>query len=157
MKILIFTEGTILMHSEGKNVSREIRVHQVKKGLPNVRDYANYIPIGNASTKIRKWESQGNKIFYLTSRRTPQEISDIRNVLGKFDFPKGNLLHRKENEKYKDIAEQLMPDVIVEDDCESIGGEIEMTYPNISEGARQKIKFISVKEFEGIDHLSDKL
>jgi ribosome biogenesis GTPase A len=157
MKILIFTEGTLLMHSEGTGVSTEARVQQSKDKITNVKDFARYIPIGNAQAKLRKWQSQGNEIFYLTSRKTPKEINDIQNVLDRFDFPKGRLLYRKENEDYKDVAEQLMPDIIIEDDCESIGGEIEMTYPNINEELKQRIKSVVVKEFGGIDHLPDNL
>jgi len=50
-----------------------------------------------------------------------------------------------------------MPDILIEDDCESIGGESEMTYPHIREDLKQKIKSIVVKEFQGIDHLPDSL
>jgi len=64
-------------------------------------------------------------------------------------------LFRKEGEKYKDVAEKLMPDVLIEDNCESIGGEPEMTYPHINEDLKKKIKSIIVKEFGGIGHLPD--
>jgi len=50
-----------------------------------------------------------------------------------------------------------MPDILIEDDCESIGGESEMIYPHIREDLKQKIKSIVVKEFQGIDHLPDSL
>ena len=46
-----------------------------------------------------------------------------------------------------------MPDVLIEDDCESIGGEKEMTYTNIREDLKFMTAHISVKEFGGIDHL----
>ena len=46
-----------------------------------------------------------------------------------------------------------MPDVLIEDDCESIGGTKEMTYPNMSNVAKQKIHSIVIKEFEGINNL----
>jgi hypothetical protein len=39
----------------------------------------------------------------------------------------------------KNVAEKLMPDIFIEDDCESIGGTQEMTSTH--------------KEFEGIDRL----
>ncbi|OGD56370.1 hypothetical protein A3E73_00070 [Candidatus Beckwithbacteria bacterium RIFCSPHIGHO2_12_FULL_47_17] len=38
-----------------------------------------------------------------------------------------------------------------------IGGEAEMTYPHIREDLKPKIKSIVVKEFQGIDHLPEKL
>ena len=48
-----------------------------------------------------------------------------------------------------------MPDLIIEDDCESIGGSSEMTYTYLKTELKAKIKLIVVKEFEGIDHLPD--
>ncbi len=60
-------------------------------------------------------------------------------------------------ETYKDIAERVIPDILIEDDCESIGGEKEMTITFVKPEIKQKIKSIIVKEFSGIDHLPDKL
>ncbi len=48
-----------------------------------------------------------------------------------------------------------MPDILIEDDCESIGGEKEMTYTNIKFDLKPKIKQIVIKEYRGIDNLSD--
>jgi len=48
-------------------------------------------------------------------------------------------------------------DVAVEDDCESIGGETEMTYPGIRPELKSKVKSVVVKESGGIDHLPDNL
>lgn len=142
MKILVFTEGTILIHSS-------------IKGFNN---YKNYFPIGNAQEKIQMWSDQGAEIFYLTSRETADEIADIKNILKKYNFPYcNNLLFKKNNETYKDIAEKLMPDILIEDDCESIGGKSEMTYTNIRRDLKQKIKSIIVREFSGIDNLPNNL
>lgn len=121
----------------------------------SVTDYAGYVPIGNAVEKIRKWQKQGNKIIYLTSRRTHKQVNDIQSVLQRYNFPVGILEYRKEGEEYKDVAERIMPDFLIEDDCESIGGEKEMTYPQIKSEAKTKIKSIVVKEFGGIDHLPE--
>ena len=102
MKILVFTEGTILMHLSAKNVDRKERVKQskaegiqreerkiaydtntepaaVKKG--SVYDLASYIPIGNAVEKLLNWQKQGAVISYLTSRRIKSEIETIQQVL----------------------------------------------------------------------------
>lgn len=49
-----------------------------------------------------------------------------------------------------------LPDVLVEDDCESIGAE-QITYPQIRPDLRSCIKSIVVPEFGGIDHLPDSL
>ena len=157
MKILIFTEGTILMHKMALGRPREKIVGQVKSKLKGVKNYVSYIPIGNAVSKIQTWQNQGAEICYLTSRRTPNEIEAIRNVLKNYNFPKGKLFYRKKNEQYKDVAEKLRPAILIEDDCESIGGEKEMTYPHIQIKLKQKIKLIPVKEFGGIDHLPDSI
>ena len=50
-----------------------------------------------------------------------------------------------------------MPDVLIEDDCESIGGKDEMTITHVKPDLKKKIKSIVVKEFSGLDHLPDKI
>ena len=47
--------------------------------------------------------------------------------------------------------------LLIEDDCESIGGEKEMTYPHITPELRTRITPIVIKEFSGLDHLPDEL
>ena len=152
MKILIFTEGTILMHKSAAGHTREEIVRQVTEKDHSVKDYSSYIPIGNSPKKITKWKQQGAKIFYLASRRKPEQIKDIKNVLKRYNFPDGELLFRKEGEEYKDVAETMIPDVFIEDDCESIGRD-EITYPHIKPKIQDKIHPIIVKEFAGIDKL----
>src|SRR5712692_2587983 len=61
------------------------------------------------------------------------------------------------DEQYSDVAERLLPDIIVEDDCASIGGEKEMTYPRIRPSLKTRIKSIVVREGLGIDHLPDEI
>lgn len=78
-------------------------------------------------------------------------------VLRKYNFPDAPVLTRSGNETYAQIVERLMPDILIEDDCESIGGENEMVYPHIDPRKRRSIKSIVVKEFSGIDDLSDDL
>ena len=128
----------------------------VKKG--SVYDLVNYILIGNAVNKILAWEKQGADICYLTSRRIKSEIDIIQQVLKKYNFSNpSNLYYRQQGKDYKDVAEKVMPDILIEDDCESIGGELEMTYTHIKPKLKKKIKSIVVKEFAGIDHLPDSL
>jgi hypothetical protein len=171
VKILVFTEGTILTNKKWIGLPREEVVKQIKKwstlpneeleklqkagDAPSHEYFAASVPIGNSAEKIEAWKKQGATIVYLTSRRKSHEINIIREVLRKYKFPEGKLLFRKEGEDYRDVAENIMPDVIVEDDCESIGGETEMTYPGIKPELKSKIKSIVVKEFGGIDHLPD--
>lgn len=175
MNILVFTEGTILVFLSGKNLPREeiVRLSQqagVQRVVRNIAllnnalspvepkgsvyDFASYIPIHHAVEKLTNWSKQGATIYYLTSRRTKKEIEAIKTVLDSYHFPDAhNILFRHKGENYKDVAKKLMPDILIEDNCESIGGNKEMTYPNMDQIAKQKIHSIVIKEFEGIDHL----
>jgi hypothetical protein len=157
MKILVFTEGTILMHSEALGLSRQEIVRQIQQGRVSALDYSSHIPLGRAVQKLQTWSRQGAEIAYLTSRRTPREIQAIQQVLTKHGFPPGELFFRRAGEQYKDVAERVLPHILVEDDCESIGGQKEMTYPHIQPELKTRIKAIPVREFGGIDHLPDNL
>jgi len=157
MKILIFTEGTIIMHKNAVRHTREEIVEQVKNNEGSVEDYTSYVPIGKAVEKVAIWKNQGAEILYLTSRKASEEVEDIRKVLKKHDFPESQLLFRQNNEEYKDIAEKIIPDILIEDNCESIGGINEMTITHIKPQIKSKIKSIAVKEFGGIDFLPDKI
>ncbi|MFH1253785.1 MAG: hypothetical protein V1664_05690 [Candidatus Uhrbacteria bacterium] len=156
MKLLIFTEGTILMHKNAVGRSREEIVRQVEDHEESVADFSSYVPIGWAVEKLKNWKNNGVEIFYLTSRRVSEEIDQIRAVLKKFDFSEGQLLFRQDGEEYKDIAERIVPDILIEDDCESIGGVDEITITHIDPEIKNKIKSVVVKEFAGIDNLPDK-
>jgi len=97
------------------------------------------------------------QILYLTSRVKPLEIEAIRSVLHKLGFPDGGLFHRRTNEEYSDAAERANPDMILEDDCESIGGAIETRYNHLKPEFKRKITSVTVKEFGGIDGLPEDL
>lgn len=158
MKILIFTEGTAIMHASALHATREERVRQSANETEGIDNFVAYIPNGNVVRKLKSWKNQGAQIYYLTSRRTPKEVEDIRFVLRSFYFPDPqNVFFRKEEQDYKDVAHELMPDILIEDDCESIGGEAEMTYPHMDPERKLKVRSIVVKEFEGIDLLPDDL
>ena len=158
MKLLIFTEGTILMYASGRGISRDQRVAQSLAHEASVYDFAHYLPIGHAVDKIDIWKDQSAEIFYLTSRTDPQEIADIQAVLDAYHFPDTHhLLHRRMGQAYAQVAEKLLPDILIEDNCESIGGDLEMTYPHIDLELKFKIKSVVIPEFGGIDHLPDNL
>ncbi|PIZ65364.1 hypothetical protein COY15_03390 [Candidatus Roizmanbacteria bacterium CG_4_10_14_0_2_um_filter_39_12] len=142
MKILIFTEGTALKPSSEKT-------HEA-------HEFRAYVPNGKVVQKLQHWKDQGEDINYLTSRTTRDEIDDIRFVLKKYNFPQiENLLFRNKGQEYKDVAEALIPDVFIEDDCASIGGEVEMTYPHITPEIQAQIHSIIVPEFANIDYLPE--
>jgi hypothetical protein len=157
MKILIFTEGTIIMHKTAIGHSRDEIVKQVENEEESVHDYQSYVPVGNAVKKLQNWKNDGAEILYLTSRKKSEEVKQIQNILKKFNFPDGQLLFRQKNEEYKDVAEKIIPDVLIEDDCESIGGIDEMTITHVKPEIKKKITSIPIKEFGGIDHLPDKI
>ncbi|MFC1727127.1 hypothetical protein ACFL0Y_01265 [Patescibacteria group bacterium] len=119
--------------------------------------FKTHIPVGKAVKKLKTWKDQGAEILYLTSRKERGQIEDVKKVLKKYGFPDGQLLFRRKGEKYQDVAERILPDVLIEDDCESIGGINEMTITFVNPKIKAKIKSIPVKEFGGIDHLPDKI
>ena len=145
------------MHKNARGHSREEIIKQVEGKEASVHDYKTYVPVGDAVKKLNNWKRDGAEILYLTSRRKAVEVEQIRNVLKKYDFPEGQLLFRQKNEEYKDVCERIIPDVLVEDDCESIGGTEEMTITHVKPEVKKKIKSIMVKEFAGINHLPDKV
>jgi len=155
IKILVFLHGTAIMHKNAAGFNREERVRQVKDREPSVFEYESYIPVGNVVQKLRNWERQGGEILYLSSHETDRDVAKDGAVLEKYGFPKGRVFYRHSGEQYKDVAERILPDVLIEDDCESIGGEKEMAYPHVRQELKKKIKSIIVKEFEGIDDLQD--
>ena len=168
MKILIFLQGTILMPKSAINKTREEIVEQVKRQGESIRDFDSYVPIGKVVDKLKKWAEQGAKILYVTSLTENKKargdeivgkegLKFDKQILDKYDFPKGEIFHREKGENYAQIAERIMPDVLIEDDCESIGGEKEMTITFIKPEIKGKIKSVVIKEFGGIDYLPDNL
>jgi hypothetical protein len=154
MRLAVFLHGTIIMHASGVGCTREERVAQVRRD-PSVHAYADYVPIGEAVAKLQCWHEQGAQIVYLSSHRDPQDVAKDELVLRRYAFPPGAVLFRQGGDTYGAVAERARPDVLIEDDCESIGGLSQMTYPHLPPEARQRIAVIVVREFEGIDHLPD--
>ncbi|KKS14092.1 MAG: hypothetical protein UU67_C0008G0024 [Candidatus Daviesbacteria bacterium GW2011_GWB1_41_5] len=157
MKIAIFLHGTTIMQKGAEGLSREERAKQVVDNEVSVHDYANYIPVDSAVDKLNKWINQGAEIVYLSSHESEGDVAKDKTVLNKYNFPVGPIYFRRSGETYAHLVENVLPDILIEDDCESIGGEIEMCYPNIKPEIKEKIKHIIVKEFQGIDHLPDNL
>ena len=137
IKILIFTEGTII---GPRNLFQHF-------------NHASYVPIGTSSEKTFDWYKQGADIIYLTSRKRKIQVVTIADILGRNNFAPGILISREGNEMYKDIVESVKPDILIEDDCRSIGGKWQMCITYVKPEIKRKIKSIVVKEFQGIDHL----
>jgi hypothetical protein len=157
MKILVFLHGTAIMHKNAQGHTRLERVQQVLDKDKSIYDFASYVPVGDVVRKLQTWKEQGAEIVYLSSHRQAEDIEKDKQVLRVHGFPEGQVFFRSSGEEYKDVAERALPDILIEDDCESIGGEKEMTYPNIRPELKAKIKSIVIQEFSGLDHLPDKV
>lgn len=140
-RILIFTEGTIL-------------------GPRHWWEFLNdrgYIPINLCYNKISRWFAQGARIAYLTSRRKPSDVATIAKILMDAGLPGSALYYRGKGEEYHQVAESLIPDVLIEDDCRSIGGQRNWTITYVRPEIKSRIHSIIVREFSGIDDLPDTL
>lgn len=158
MRLLIFLHGTAIMHPGAVGRTREERVAQVRaRADPALHDYAAYVPVDGVVAKLQRWRERGAQIDYLSSHRNPEDVAKDALVLQKHGFPPGRILAREPGESYGDVAGREMPDVLIEDDCESINGGGEITYPQIRPELRDRIKSIIVPEFGGIDHLPEPL
>lgn len=93
--------------------------------------------------------------MYLSSHQNEEDVKKDIKVLTEYNFPDAPVLYRQGKETYAKIAEGVMPDILIEDDCKSIGGESKMTYTHINSQKKHLIKSIVVKEFSGIDNLPD--
>lgn len=155
MKIMVFLHGTVIMHRNGLGRTPEERVRQVLEGNESLHDFASYVPVENAVQKLQAWNAQGVEIVYLSSHRRAEAVEQDKTVLQAYGFPNGQIFYRHSGESYADMAERILPDILIEDDCESIGGEAEMTYPHIRPDLKARIKSIVVKEFSGIDDLPE--
>jgi hypothetical protein len=154
MRLLVFLHGTVLMHGSAAGCSRAERVAQVRSRDPSIGDYGAYIPVGDAVAKLRRWRDLGAAIDYLSSHRNPDDVALDALVLRAHAFPEGRVLARAPGETYGDVAGREAPDVLIEDDCESISAD-QITYPQIRPDLRTRIKSIVIPEFGGIDHLPD--
>ena len=158
MRVLVFLHGTAIMHPGAVGRTREERVAQVRaRADPALHDYAAYVPVDAAVAKLQRWRQQGARIDYLSSHRNPDDVANDAIVLRKHGFPPGRVLAREPGESYGDVAGRALPDILIEDDCESLDGDDEITHPQIRPDLRARITSIVVPEFGGIDHLPDSL
>ena len=157
MKILVFLHGTVIMHSSAVGVPREERVRQSAAREPSVHDFASYVPVGDAVSKLHSWVRQGAEVVYLSSHRSVEDVRKDEEVLRRYCFPEGSVLQRWPDESYADVAVRALRDVLIGDDCESIGGAAEMVYPHLHDALSSRIHSIAVPQFGGIDHLPSDL
>lgn len=141
LKIMVFTEGTIL---KPKNAFLHFNI-------------STYIPIENAVDIIKSWDEQGAEIIYVTSSRKLKQVDAVNANLLKHKFKGTKLYYRNENQEYRDIVGLVVPNVLIEDDCRSIGGESQMCITHVKPEIKNKIKSIAVQEFKGIENLAKEL
>ncbi|HEX6932866.1 MAG TPA: hypothetical protein VF162_12030 [Streptosporangiaceae bacterium] len=155
MRVMVFLHGTSIMHGSAVGVPRAIRVRQVTGKDPAVGDFATYVPTDGAVTKIAAWQSRGAEICYLSSHRTAAEAAIDGSVLAGHGFPAGALYYRTGDESYADVARRWQADVVVEDDCESIGGRAQTTASWLARSPGRAVPCVVVPEFGGLAHLPD--
>ena len=136
-----------------RGLSRSDRVALSRARDPEAIDRAPVASEG-AVEKLRAWDRAGAEIVYLSARRTPEGQREDADALERLGFPRGRVLSRANGESYGDVAARERPDVVVEDDCESIGAA-EMTYPQLPAELRARVRSVVVPEFGGLAHLSD--
>ncbi|MFX1388339.1 MAG: hypothetical protein ACFE9M_14065, partial [Promethearchaeota archaeon] len=157
IRILVFLHGTSIMHRSALNLSRRQIVQQIIEDTDkSISDFAYYIPIGSVVKRLTSWQNQGADILYLSSHLSLENVKKDEIVLKKYNFPEGPIFYRKDAD-WNLTIEEAKPDIIIEDDCESIGGKFQMTYPNLKPKLQSRITSIVVKEFAGIDHLPDNI
>lgn len=155
MRLLVFLHGTILMHAGAIGRTRDERVAQSRSGSgAGLRDFGGYVPIGHSAAKLWRWQAEGAEIAYLSSHRSTAGVADDAAVLHRHGYPPGRILARRSDESYAQVVEREMPDILIEDDCESIGAA-EIAHPQLRQDLRALVKSIIVPEFGGIDQLPD--
>jgi hypothetical protein len=157
IRLLVFLQGTVLMHPDGVRHTRRERVAQARNRMhPGLYDFASYVPVDGAATKLRRWADRGAEIAYLSSHRDSNHLLEDALALRRWEFPPGRVLGRKRGESYGTVVERELPDVLIEDDCESLDGRSHIASEQIRPELRSRIAAIVVPEFGGIDHLPDK-
>lgn len=134
MRIMIFIEGTTFY----------------TKPLLFLFTKYGYKPIGNAVKTVNSLHEKGHEI-YLCSYVRKARYNFIKAIVDFYGMNYTEILCRKKGETYSKIVERLKPDILIEDDCKSIGGLKECCITHVKEEIKQNIQSIIVPEFAGID------
>lgn len=135
-KIMIFVEGTILKPKYNNILSRI--------------SMTTYIPINNAIETLKKWQEEGYEVIYLTSLKGRRAMKMAQH-LDELGFIGSMVGYRQKNQDYATLIKEELPDILIEDNCLSVGGEQNMCYNLLSDELKKEIKHIVVEEFKGID------
>jgi hypothetical protein len=155
VRILVFLHGTAIMHRTAVGRPRAERVRQSRQADRSVLDFASYVPTEAAVEKVRTWHGHGAAISYLSSHRDAADVELDRAVLTAHGFPAGPVLSREPGESYADVARRAGADILVEDDCESIGGRSRTVAADLAAAPGRAVTSVIVPEFGGLAHLPD--
>lgn len=137
MKIMIFIEGTTFY---------------TKPFLFLFSKYG-YQPIGNAVEIVNTWYEKGCEIYLLSYVRKAR-YNFIKSVVDFYSMRYTEILCRREGETYSEIVENLKPNILIEDDCKSIGGLKECCITDVKDEIKADIQSVIVPEFSGIDSIT---
>jgi hypothetical protein len=152
---MVFLHGTSIMHGSAIGQARTTRVRQSMAKDPSVRDFGSYVPTEGAVAKVTAWQRRGADICYLSSHRTAAAAAIDKSVLAAHAFPAGHLYFRAPGESYADVARRWSADVLIEDDCESIGGHPHTAASELARTPGPAVRCVVVPEFGGLEHLPD--
>lgn len=155
MKVGVFLHGTAIMHAAAAGVGRDERVQQVRRRDPSVRDFRSYIPAPGATEKLMAWARHGATLIYLSSHRRREDICTDETVIRRHRFPEGPVHGRAGAEDYGALVARLGLDVLVEDDCESIGGAAQTCAAQLAPATRHSVQCVVLPEFSGLAGLPD--
>ena len=136
MRIMIFIEGTTFY-------TRPFLFLFTKYG---------YKPIGNAVQSVNVLYDKGHEI-YLCSYVRKLRYNFIKSVVDFYGMRYTEILCRDKGETYSEIVERLKPNVLIEDDCKSIGGLKACCITDVKKEIKKDIQSIIVPEFAGIDNI----
>lgn len=136
MRIMIFIEGTTFY---------------TKSSLFLFSKYG-YKPIGNAVEIVNTLYGKGYEI-YLCSYVRRARYNFIKSIVDFYGMKYTEILCRNKGETYSEIVEQLNPNILIEDDCKSIGGLKACCITDVKDEIKKDIQSIIVPEFAGIDNI----
>lgn len=111
-----------------------------------------YEPIGNAINIVNSWYDKGYEV-YLCSYVRKKRYKFIKTIVDFYGMKYTKILCRNKREQYSSIVERIKPDILIEDDCKSIGGLKKCCITNVKEEIKENIQSIIVPEYKGIDSI----
>lgn len=121
--------------------------------MPLLFLFTKHGPIGNAVKIVHALHDHGHAIDLCSYVRRAR-YHFIKSVVDFYGMKYTAILCRDRGQTYREIVEQLKPNVLIEDDCKSIGGTRACCITNVNEEIKKEIQSIIVPEFTGIDNIT---